>query len=288
MCPLSHTLRISYFKRQWCVVNQLLSILYMPERSDKILRFFSHIGKKGEMKRVSEYNDTFLENGTKKCKFEYSHTALMHSTVVGDRTKVLSLLSNRKGRSVDFTLPLFRFTPLSEATRRGFTDIAKALIQHGANVNLPSEEDQSTPIMNAISNEDIHTARLLLRHGSKTHSWFLTFTRCPKMVRLLLSYGTKIESSILDVSSAMVLRLVKTGLESLKRNQRLSKSFMSKIMSEIEVSVLREIAFAISIRVPGCYGYATFYLIRDFMTFYGMFLADRYMIKNDKGGCAWQ
>ena len=47
------------------------------------------------------------------------------------------------------------------------------------------------------------------------------------------------------------------------------------------------IAFVTAIRVPGCHGYVTFYRIRDFITFHGMFLADDYTINNEKSGCVW-
>ena len=188
---------------------------------------------------------------------------------------------------MDFDLPRFPFTPLAEATRRGYTEIASALIQHGADVNAVTEYDKWTPVMNSISREDVPTTRLLLRHNAKVDWWILSFTRRPEMIRLLLSHGWNVQNLNHDVCPSFVTQLVWSGVNRLRSGTRLSKSFISKFMSEIEIELLREIAFATAVRVPGCHGYVTFYRIRDFITFHGMFLADDYTINNEKSGCVW-
>ena len=129
--------------------------------------------------------------------------------------------------------------------------------------------------------------RLLLRHNAKVDWWILSFTRRPEMIRLLLSHGWNVQNLNHDVCSSFVTQLVWSGVNRLRSGTRLSKSFISKFMSEIEISLLREIAFATAVRIPGCHGYVTFYRIRDFITFHGMFLADDYTINNEKSGCVW-
>ena len=58
-------------------------------------------------------------------------------------------------------------TALHRAAFWGRTSIARTLIEHGANVNAPTTDDQWTPLHAAVSRGQVEIARLLLEHGAK-------------------------------------------------------------------------------------------------------------------------
>lgn len=64
------------------------------------------------------------------------------------------------------------FTPLLYAARRGCADCARALIRHGADVNL-TDPDGVNPLILAILNFNFDTARVLLEAGTKVNHWDL-------------------------------------------------------------------------------------------------------------------
>jgi len=61
-------------------------------------------------------------------------------------------------------------TALLYAARDGCYECVEALIQHGADVNVPTPEGV-TPLLIALDNDNNDIARLLLDHGSKPGAW---------------------------------------------------------------------------------------------------------------------
>lgn len=59
-----------------------------------------------------------------------------------------------------------RTTPLFMAVKRGHIDIARALIQHGADVNGGAGLDGPSPLQCACRNNDVEMARLLIEKGA--------------------------------------------------------------------------------------------------------------------------
>ena len=88
---------------------------------------------------------------------------LIEATLAGDVERVRSLL--RTG--TDPNLLYHTNTALTYAARDGFTDIARVLIDSGANVNWIDGEGV-TPLILASFKGHIELVRLLLDHGAKT------------------------------------------------------------------------------------------------------------------------
>ncbi|MET0281884.1 MAG: ankyrin repeat domain-containing protein [Steroidobacteraceae bacterium] len=58
------------------------------------------------------------------------------------------------------------FSPLHYAAREGNAEAIKALLEGGADKNLPSGSEQTTPLLLAIHNGHFDAARVLLEHGA--------------------------------------------------------------------------------------------------------------------------
>ena len=68
--------------------------------------------------------------------------------------------------------PAGGFTPLLYAARRGCVDCARALLKHGADVNL-TDPDGITPLLSAVTNLNFDIAKLLLQNGADPDRWDL-------------------------------------------------------------------------------------------------------------------
>lgn len=100
----------------------------------------------------------------------------------------------------NMTYNKYKDTPLHLSAQQGEYEIAKLLIEHGANVNLPNS-DGETPIVEAIEKDNPRFVRLLLDKGAETDKylnkiWFPTMHgRGVNMkdedpiAEILLSYG---------------------------------------------------------------------------------------------------
>jgi ankyrin repeat protein len=67
--------------------------------------------------------------------------------------------------------PFGGLTALLYASRDGCYDCVDALIAHGADVNVPTLVEGVTPLMIALDNDNNDVARLLLDHGANPHVW---------------------------------------------------------------------------------------------------------------------
>jgi uncharacterized protein len=67
--------------------------------------------------------------------------------------------------------PFGGLTALLYAARDGCYDCAEALIAKGADVNVPTQPEGVTPLMIALDNDNNDVAKLLLDHGANPHVW---------------------------------------------------------------------------------------------------------------------
>ncbi len=89
-------------------------------------------------------------------------------------------------------------THLKTEFRQGQTELAKVLLEAGADPNLPSTIQLHTPLMEAARTGDITLAKLLLDKGANLHAvsstgmtalHFAAAQGTPQMVKLLLAHG---------------------------------------------------------------------------------------------------
>lgn len=67
--------------------------------------------------------------------------------------------------------PFGGLTALLYAARDGCYDCVEALIAKGADVNVPTQPEGVTPVMIALDNDNNDVAKLLLDHGANPHVW---------------------------------------------------------------------------------------------------------------------
>ena len=116
----------------------------------------------GQTQRVSDLikSDASLANAYSPDGF----TVLGLATFFGHAEMVDALLA--AGAEVNAAYrETMKLTPLGSAIAVGRTDIARTLINHGANVNAKAENDL-TPLHTATARGNIESATLLLDHGA--------------------------------------------------------------------------------------------------------------------------
>ncbi|CAG8580679.1 8634_t:CDS:2 [Funneliformis caledonium] len=83
-----------------------------------------------------------------------------------DVTRVKTIIS-KKGGSVVNEIDSTGYTPLHYAARKGYLEICRTLIDHGANVNAITPELLSTPLHRASAYNHFNVVSLLLSSGAK-------------------------------------------------------------------------------------------------------------------------
>ncbi len=90
---------------------------------------------------------------------------IFEASAVGDLERVKSLLGDHP--ELANAIALDGFQPLGLACFFGHYDIARFLIESGAEVNSPSRNDQKvTPLHSAAASRSLEISRLLLDHGA--------------------------------------------------------------------------------------------------------------------------
>ena len=91
----------------------------------------------------------------------------MPSTAEFISLMILYLFSPSQGATVH-TRDHCGWTPLHEACNHGFLDLARLLLDHGAQVDDPGGEncDLTTPLMDAAMNGHEEVVELLVNHGA--------------------------------------------------------------------------------------------------------------------------
>ncbi len=62
------------------------------------------------------------------------------------------------------------WTPLHEVSQRGFTEVARMLLEGGANANVPGGEENATPLHDACAAGHVNVVVLLVRYGAKKNA----------------------------------------------------------------------------------------------------------------------
>ena len=110
----------------------------------------------------------------------------------------------RHGGAVDVT-GQFRRTPLFSASVDGLTDVARWLLDHGADANWQQPQDHSTPIIVAACRGRLGVVRTLLAHGVRvnfadddgdTPLCLASMFGHVEIVRLLLQHGAAADISV--------------------------------------------------------------------------------------------
>ena len=89
----------------------------------------------------------------------------LHSAIANKRTEIARLLLDH-GADVDAT-QAGDFTPLHEAAQNGLLDVAQWLLERGASVNPRLSSSGKTPLALAIEHQHEDVAELLRRHGAR-------------------------------------------------------------------------------------------------------------------------
>ncbi len=90
---------------------------------------------------------------------------IFEASAIGDLERVKSLLSDHPELANAFALDGFQ--PLGLACFFGHYDVARFLIERGAEINSPSRNPQKVmPLHSAAANRSLEIARLLLEHGA--------------------------------------------------------------------------------------------------------------------------
>jgi len=88
----------------------------------------------------------------------------LHSAIANKRTEIARLLLDH-GADVDAT-QADDFTPLHEAAQNGLLDVTQWLLERGANVNPRLSSNGKTPLALAIEHQHAAVAELLKQHGA--------------------------------------------------------------------------------------------------------------------------
>lgn len=154
----------------------------------------------------------------------------------GDVESVRSILSNDPGlaRAANTARPHAGWTALHEVAGRGYVELVRLLLEHGADLNAREAGDNTYPLHWAVGMGHVETARLLLDAGSDVHGvgdahafdviGWATASRAPgdvswDLVSLLLERGARhhIFSAIAVGDLDLIRQLVEENPEALDR-----------------------------------------------------------------------
>lgn len=90
-------------------------------------------------------------------------SALMNAITNNDINTVTTLLQQKAASDITYKYGL---TPLMIATRFGFNDIVKTLLEAGADANAKTNENE-TALMLALQHQHFDTAEILRSYGAK-------------------------------------------------------------------------------------------------------------------------
>ena len=204
------------------------------KEEEPLMLLIHKAGYKGGWNSINQEWDDYipLDDVNEAVLFQYYHscrpasvaeTQLIEAIIDNDLQRVKVLLASGVTPNVatlpDIESPLYLAigdksnaecdgTHLKTEFREGQTELAKTLLQAGANPNLPSTLLLHTPLMEAARTGDIVLAKLLLQKGADIHArsdsgmtalHFAAAEGSPEMVKLLLNNGALPNLSTTDM-----------------------------------------------------------------------------------------
>ena len=160
----------------------------------------------------------------------------------------------------------------------GHIDVAKMLIQHGADVNAV-DEDKETALHCCARGGYVDVARLLIQNGvdinavensnEETALCFAASRKHVPCVLHLLCCGAEIDEKAIEKDETELLHSIEDRVSLLRSGNRIGTNLMSKE----ERRFLWNLAFFFTIKHGGACAFKTYGTIRSFITFHGIFMA---------------
>ena len=276
------------------------------EESRTVLHYASLYGR-GDVAKVLIQNGADV-NAVSKFKLNALHRAAERGR--DDIAKVLI----QNGADVN-AVTKFKLTPLHYAALKGHVDVAKMLIQNGADVNAV-DEDKSTALHCAAWDGHVDVAKVLIQNGADVNAvdednvTALHRAACDGHVDVakvliqngadvnvvykyrrksgtplhdaaknrhvvctlqLLCFGAPIDKKALEDDKTDLLGPINNRMKLLRAGKRPGTS----LMSNEERRFMWNLAFSFTIQHRAA-AYKTYYTIRSFITFHGIFMAGGY------------
>ena len=172
-----------------------------------------------------------------------------------------------------------KFTALHYAAKKGHVDVAKVLIQNGADVNAVNTE--MTALHYALVNGHDDVAKLLIQNGADVNAVNGWRKQAPLhsaaadgrvvLTLQLLCFGASIHENALEDDETGLLGPINKRIEMLRAGKRPETS----LMSNEERRFMWELAFSLTIQHRSA-AFKAYYTIRSYITFHGIFMADGY------------
>ena len=202
-------------------------------------------------------------------------------------SEIVTLLI-RKGADVNAGVNENVDTPLHFAAKNGHVDVVKVLIENGADVNAVAQEHKWTALHYASTYGDVDIVKVLIENGADVnavteHNWTalgiaieqadLWNNRCALQ---LLCLGAEIDEFTIALDVNDFIEPIENRLKLLRNGNRIGTS----LMSDEERHFMWNLAFSLTIqhRVAA---FKTYYAIRSFITFHGIFMASGYELGED-------
>ena len=170
-------------------------------------------------------------------------------------------------------------TPIHCAAENGHVDVAKVLIQNGADVNAVDENNR-TPLHFAAENGHVDVAKVLIQNGANVNAVneykrtalhkAIEYRHVVLMLQLLC-FGAAIDKKALQVDKTGLLGEINHRMDLLRAGKRPETS----LMANEERHFMWNLAFSLTIQHPAA-AFKTYYTIRSFITFHGIFMACGY------------
>ena len=177
-------------------------------------------------------------------------------------------------------------TPLHWTTGKGHFDVAKVLIQNGADVNA-LDNYKRTALHWAALNVDVaktalnvDVAKMLILNGAdvnavdkdkKTPLHNAAKKGNVVLTLQLLCFGAAIDKKAAEDDKTHLLGQINDRMNLLRAGKRIGTS----LMSNEERRFMWNLAFSLTIQNPAA-AFKAYYTIRSFITFHGIFMADGY------------
>ena len=247
------------------------------EEFDDIKKFFDACGKDKDMVQVQEFIERGVDVNDARGGGIFEYTAL-HVAAMYENDDVAKVLIEN-GADVN-AVDKNKRNPLHCPLLYGHADVVKVLIQNGADVNAV-DKDKRTVLHHAARKGHVDVAEMLIQNGADVNAVEKIYKRTA------LHFALENEHAVLALqlvcfgadigkTSNKLLRQVKERLNLLRSGRRIGTS----LMSNEERYWMWNLAFLLTIQNPGA-SFKVYYTIRSFITFHGIFMAKGYELGNN-------